>query len=49
MSTGLDLVFDSQARSSIPAPQESINEFVIQKLNLFVVVDFRFMSAFLHA
>ena len=48
MSVGLDLVFYSQARSSIP-PQESINEFVIQKLNSLVVVDFRFMSAFLHA
>ena len=30
-------------------PQDYINEFIIQKLNLLVVVDFRFMSAFLHA
>ena len=49
MCTGLDLVFDSQARSSIPAPYDAINEFVIQKLNSLVVADFRFMSAFLHA
>ena len=30
-------------------PQAPINEFIIQKLNLLVVVDFRFISAFLHA
>ena len=30
-------------------PQDYINEFIIQKLNLLVVVDFRFISAFLHA
>ena len=30
-------------------PQPSINEFVIRKLNPLVVVDFRFISAFLHA
>ena len=30
-------------------PQDYINEFIIRKLNLLVVVDFRFMSAFLHA
>ena len=29
-------------------PQVSINEFIIQKLILVVVVDFRFISAFLH-
>ena len=30
-------------------PQDSINKFIIQKMNLLVVVDFRFISAFLHA
>ena len=30
-------------------PQDSINEFIIWKLNPLVVVDFRFISAFLHA
>ena len=30
-------------------PQDYVNEFIIRKLNLLVVVDFRFMSAFLHA
>ena len=30
-------------------PQASINEFIIRKLNPLVVVDFRFISAFLHA
>ena len=29
-------------------PQESINEFIIQKLNPLLVVDFRLISAFLH-
>ena len=29
-------------------PQESINEFIIQKLNLLLVVDFRLISAFLY-
>ena len=29
-------------------PQDSINEFIIRKLNPLVVVDFRFISAFLH-
>ena len=29
-------------------PQESINEFIIQKLNLSLVVDFRLISAFLY-
>ena len=29
--------------------QYPINEFIIWKLNLFVVVDFRFISAFLNA
>ena len=30
-------------------PRDSINEFIIQKLNPLVVVDFRFISGFLHA
>ena len=30
-------------------PQDSINKFIIQKLNLLVLVDFRFIMAFLHA
>ena len=38
----------SQARSSV-SPQAAINEFIIRKLNPLVVVDFRFVSAFLHA
>ena len=29
-------------------PQEAINEFIIQKLNPLLVVDFRLISAFLH-
>ena len=29
-------------------PQDSNNEFIIQKLNALVVVDFRFTSPFLH-
>ena len=29
--------------------QDAIHEFIIRKLNLLVVVDFRFISAFLHA
>ena len=29
-------------------PQESINEFIIQKLNPLLVVDFRLIFAFLH-
>ena len=29
-------------------PQDSINEFIIRKLNPLVVVDFTFISAFLH-
>ena len=30
-------------------PQDAINEFIIQKLNPLVVVDFRFIAALLHA
>ena len=35
--------------ASQACPQDYINEFIIQKLNPLIVVDFRFMSAFLHA
>ena len=39
----------SQTRSSVPPPlQEYINEFIIQKLNPLLVVDFRLISAVLH-
>ena len=38
----------SQAGASVP-PKDSISEFIIRKINLVVVVDFRFNSAFLHA
>ena len=38
----------SQARSSVP-PKDFINEFIIRKLNPLVLVDFRFISVFLHA
>ena len=30
-------------------PQDSINAFIIRKLNPLVVVDFKIISAFLHA
>ena len=30
-------------------PQNSINEFIIRKLSLLAVVDFRFISTLLHA
>ena len=38
----------SQARSSVPPKIPSIN-FFIPKLSLLAVVDFRFISTFLHA
>ena len=50
----------SQTKSSVPpkntlqsnqvkrTPQEPINEFIIQKLNPLLVVDFRLVSAFLY-
>ena len=37
----------SQTRSSVP-PQNYINEFIIQKLNPLLVVDFRLISVFLY-
>ena len=40
------LSYYSQTRSSV---QESINEFIIRRCNLLLVVDFRLISAFLHA
>ena len=36
-----------QVKCTPPPPQDSVNEFIIRKLNLWVVVDFRFISAFL--
>ena len=41
--------FYSQAKSSVPPPQDYINEFIIRKVNPLVVVDFRFISAYSHA
>ena len=37
-----------QSRQVKCTPQDSINEFIIRKLNPWVAVDFRFISAFLH-
>ena len=37
-----------QVECTPPPPQDSIDEFIIRKLNLLVVVDFRFISAFLY-
>ena len=42
------LVFVLQSNQVKRTPQEYINEFIIQKLNLLLVVDFRLISAFLH-
>ena len=42
------LLVYSHARSSV-CRQDSINEFIICKLNPLIVVDFRFISAVLHA
>ena len=38
------LLYYSQTKSSVPPK----NEFIIQKLNPLLVVDFRLISAFLH-
>ena len=38
-----------QAYPPPPPTQDAINEFIIWNLNVLVVVDFRFISAFLHA
>ena len=37
-----------QSNQVMRTPQEYINEFIIQKLNLLLVVDFRLISAFLY-
>ena len=37
-----------QSRQVKCTPQDCVNEFIIPKLNAWVVVDFRFISAFLH-
>ena len=46
------LCFDLQSsqvkRTPPPSPQDSLNEFITRKLNPLVVVDFRFIGAFLH-
>ena len=39
---------DLQSNQVKHTPQESINEFIIQKLNPLLVVDFRLISAFLY-
>ena len=39
----------SQTRSSVPPMNDNNNEFIIRKLNPLLVVDFRLISAFLHA
>ena len=41
--------FTLQSTQVKRTPQDYINEFIIRKLNPLVVVDFRFISAFLHA
>ena len=42
------LWFALQSNQVKRTPQEYINEFIIQKLNPLLVVDFRLISAFLH-
>ena len=44
-----EIVLVLQSNQVKRTPQEFINEFIIQKLNPLLVVDFRFISAFLHA
>ena len=44
----VDIEAYSRVRSSIP-PQDVINEFIIRKLNQLGVLDFRFISVFLHS
>ena len=45
----------NERRGTLPSsqvkrtPQNAINEFIIQKLSALPVVDFRFISTFLHA
>ena len=45
---GTDVLLLLQSSQVNRTPQDSINEFIIQKLNPLVVVNFRFISAFLH-
>ena len=49
--TKVDVVFSKLLQSSQVkrTPQDFIDEFIIRKLNPLVVVDFRFISALLHA
>ena len=42
-------IYDLQSSQVKRTPQDAINEFIIRKLNTLVVVDFRFIEAFLHA
>ena len=46
--TGFSKNFSLQSNQVKRTPQETINEFIIQKLNPLLVVDFRLISAFLH-
>ena len=43
-----EIVLVLQSNQVKRTPQEFINEFIIQKLNPLLVVDFRLISAFLH-
>ena len=45
---GTDVLLLLQSSQVNRTPQDSINEFIIHKLNPLVVVNFRFISAFLH-
>ena len=42
------IILDIKSNQVKRTPQESINEFIIQKLNPLLVVDFRLISAFLY-
>ena len=46
---GFTLLYVFTVKPGQAHPQDSINEFIIRMLNPLVVVDFRFISAFLHA
>ena len=47
--TNMDPYHKLQSSHLKRTPQDSINEFIIRKLNPLVLVDFRFISVFLHA
>ena len=44
-----NIVSRSQTSSVPSCPQDSINKFITRKFNPLVLLDFRFISAFLHA